>query len=317
MRRIERLINLIAALLETTRPLPAEEIRDRVSGYESENVEAFRRKFERDKADLRAAGIPIELRTIDALSDTEGYLIPKERYYLPELDLEPDEVAALKLAAGSMMGTGDEALAGLMKVALDDPGATWTTGNARWGADLTAEQPHLPVLFSAVVERRRVTFAYGGGTSEGATRLVEPYALAHRRGRWYVVGRDAERDAIRSFRLDRIQEPIATFEEGFGLPDDFRADDHLVAEPWEIGDAESQTATVRFDSSMRWWAEQHLEGTTVSEGPGGSVDVELAVSNLDALVSWVLGFAPAVEVVAPEDARRAVADHAAAVSEIL
>src|SRR5688572_29113300 len=89
MRRIERLINLIAALLETSRPMTAEEVRRDIAGYDQANFDSFRRAFERDKESLRAMGIPLETRPVspDAFSDhVEGYIIPKERYYLPELD---------------------------------------------------------------------------------------------------------------------------------------------------------------------------------------------------------------------------------------
>src|SRR3712207_319748 len=126
MRRIERLINLIAALLETSQPMTADEIRREIAGYDSESLDAFRRAFERDKADLRAMGIPIEMRPVDSLSDVEGYVIPKSLYYLPQLDLEPDELAALRLAAESILGGGDVAESGLMKLSVDAATESWS-----------------------------------------------------------------------------------------------------------------------------------------------------------------------------------------------
>src|SRR5918992_1189633 len=105
VRRIERLINLIAALLESRRPLTAEEIRAEIAGYDQETHEAFRRAFERDKEALRAMGVPLEVRPTDPFSDqADGYFIDKSSYYLPELDLAPDELAALRLAADSVLG---------------------------------------------------------------------------------------------------------------------------------------------------------------------------------------------------------------------
>src|SRR3990170_3791186 len=97
MRRIERLINLIAALLDSRRPMTAAEIRERIAGYQNENFEAFRRSFERDKAELREMGIPIEV--VKDTDDVDAYTIPPGKYYMPDLDLQPDELAALKLAA--------------------------------------------------------------------------------------------------------------------------------------------------------------------------------------------------------------------------
>src|SRR5688500_16511119 len=116
MLRIERLINLIAALLDGRRPLTASEIRERIAGYDSQSAEAFRRTFERDKAELRDMGIPIE--TVKDEDDNDAYVIPADKYYMPELDLQPDEIAALKLAADAILGVGEQAGSGLKKLSI-------------------------------------------------------------------------------------------------------------------------------------------------------------------------------------------------------
>src|SRR5918994_1151489 len=80
--KLERLLNLTALLLETPRPLSAVEIRDRLGVYAAEN-DAFRRAFERDKDDLRAMGVPLEVQDVPGVVPAvEGYRIPKDRYYL-------------------------------------------------------------------------------------------------------------------------------------------------------------------------------------------------------------------------------------------
>lgn len=311
MRRIERLINLIAALLETSRPMTADEIRTQIAGYESESLEAFRRSFERDKADLRAMGIPIELRPVDPLADVEGYVIPKSLYYLPQLDLEPDELAALRLAAESVLGGGEVAESGLMKLSVDAAAESWGGPRVVWGADLAAEQPALAVLYPALLERRAVSFRYRSATAEqGRERRVDAYGLVHRRGNWYVVGRDRELDEIRSFKVARIEGEPRLVEDRYDVPAGFRADDHVSGEAWELGDI-AASATVRFDPEVRWWAEQNHPDAPRRERPGGALDVELQVSNLDALVSWAIGLGPAVEILEPPSARAAVLDHLA------
>ena len=65
MDKLERLLNLTAALLHTSRPLTAEEIRERVPGY-PDNLVAFRRTFERDKDDLREMGIPLAVESVES-----------------------------------------------------------------------------------------------------------------------------------------------------------------------------------------------------------------------------------------------------------
>lgn len=311
MRRIERLINLIAALLETSRPMTADEIRREIAGYDSDSLDAFRRSFERDKADLRAMGIPIELRPIDPLAETEGYVIPKSQYYLPQLDLEPDELAALRLAAESVLGGGEVAESGLMKLSVDTATESWSGPRVVWGADLAAEQPALATIYPALLERRSVAFGYrSGGAAEGREREVDPYGLVHRRGNWYVVGRDRAIDEIRAFKVARVEGAPRLLEHSYDVPEGFRAEDHVAGEAWELGGAPA-TATVRFDPDVRWWAEQNQPDAPRRELPGGAVDVELQVSNVDALVAWAIGLGPGVEIVEPASARAALLGHLA------
>ncbi len=316
MRRIERLINLIAALLETGRPMTAEEIRQKIAGYDRTSHEAFRRTFERDKAELKAMGIPIELRNLDPLDDAEGYIIPKAMYYLPQLDLEPDEVAALSLAADTILGAGEEAQAGLMKLSLDAPSSVRTGPRVIWGADVAAQQPALTTLYSALLERKSVAFDYHSAGAEVASeRQVDAYALVHRRGQWYVVGHDHGRGEIRTFKVSRVRGPVRVLQTSYEIPERFDADEHVAGEAWEIG-SESAKAIVRFSERIRWWAQQNHADAPRAEAPGGALDVELEVGNLDALVSWALGFGPDVEIIEPDSARRAMLAHLESVLRI-
>lgn len=309
MRRIERLINLIAALLEARAPMTISDIRTDIAGYDQPTAAAFRRAFERDKSDLRALGIPLETRPLDPLGEEVGYIIPKGSYYLPELDLEDDEVVALRLAATATLGYEDHARAGVLKLAAgaDRP---WTGLWVAWSADVAARGQQLADLYSALLERRPVSFAYRpAGAGAPGRREVEPYGLVHRRGTWYLVGRDRGRGAIRSFRLGRIDGGVEIVTGAYDIPAGFDAAGYVGREPFEVGPEQPRTATVRFDADLRWWAEQNLPDAPAAEGPGGSVDVELPVANTGALVAWVIGFAGAAEIVAPANARARLVEH--------
>ena len=309
MRRIERLINLIAALLESPRPMPVDEIRERIAGYEQDEFDAFRRAFERDKESLRAMGIPVELVRDPLTDQAEGYIIRKESYYLPQLDLEPDELAALRLAADAILGAGDEAASGLLKLSVDTPLDPLGGPRIVWGADVAAEQPLVAELYAALDLRRPIAFAYSAASGEPARRRLEPYALVHRRGQWYVTGRDLDRDATRSFKLSRIDGPIETLEGTYSVPESFEAAAGLGAEAWEQGPDEPVVTTVRFSRGLRWWAEQNMTEWPSHEGPGGTLDVQLTVGRIEALVAWVIERGSDVEIVAPEGARAALLEH--------
>jgi predicted DNA-binding transcriptional regulator YafY len=305
MRRIERLINLIIALLEARRPMTATDIRAQIAGYDDQpTFDAFRRAFERDKEALRAMGVPLVVQKIDPLDEhSDGYLIPKERYYLPQLDLEPDELAALRIATEAVLGPGGEARSGWLKLSVDAAVTPETGPRVVWSDDLDADRPILGPLYEAQLERHPVRFGYRAASGEESVRTVEPHGLVNRRGHWYLVGRDVDRAAERSFRLSRVQGEMEVLEGTFDIPVGFEAVSHLPPDAWAIGE-EPVEAVVRFDHSMRWWIEQNMHDLRSGEAPEGALDVTLTVANLDALVSWVLGFGAAVEIVAPDEARR-------------
>ena len=310
MRRIERLINLIAALLESSRPMTAQEIRENIGGYDQETHEAFRRAFERDKESLRAMGIPIEMQQVGSWAeDSEGYVIPKDKYYLPDLDLEPDELAALKLAAEAVLGAGAAAESGFMKLSVDAPGGNWSAPRIVWGADVAAEQPMLGPLYSAVVERTPIRFEYTTADGRSSPREIEPYGIVHRGGHWYVIGRDRDRDAVRAFKASRLSSRPERVDGSYEIPAGFDPASHLGGEPWEIGDTETQIARVRFSRSMRWWAEQNLADLKSEDSEEGSLEVEMPVANVDAFVSWLFGFGDEAAIVAPDEMKQAVLER--------
>lgn len=303
MRRIERLINLIAALLETPRPMTADEIRLQIGGYDQETPEAFRRAFERDKEALRAMGIPLEVVQTDVFSDqADGYVIPKDKYYLPDLDLEPDELAALQIAAQAVLGAQEQAGSGLLKLFVADEGGGIGPGRVSWGADLAAEQPALGPIYSALLERSPIRFEYT--TTDGAktTRRVEPYGLVHRRGNWYLIARDLDRGEQRTFRVSRVTSKVEQEAGAYDIPKDFNAEEHVAREAWETG-AEEVTALVRFDRQMQWWVAQNLPTHNQKDASDGGIDVELEVANADAFVSWVIELGGDIEIVSPDSLR--------------
>ena len=96
----ERLLNLVILLLVARNYTTKEQIRALMEPYRESNDEAFDRMFERDKDDLRALGIPLEVGFVDKFfEDEQGYRIKRDAFELPEIDFTADEVAVLGLAA--------------------------------------------------------------------------------------------------------------------------------------------------------------------------------------------------------------------------
>jgi predicted DNA-binding transcriptional regulator YafY len=295
--KLERLLNLTAALLHTSRPLTAEEIRERVPGY-PDNLVAFRRAFERDKDDLREMGVPLAVESVEREErPIDGYRIHEEDYYLRDPGLEPDELAALHLALSAVRLDGVQGVEALWKLGglVDDPGAS-TTELASLPSD-----PTLVPLFGGIVDRRSATFRYEG-PERTAERTIDPYRLDYRRGRWYVSGLDHLSDDERVFRLDRIQGPVKLSDAGaFERPAEFGGG---PADPWQFGGDELVVARLLVDADQAPWAEQHLGRTSiVEERPDGALVFEVAVSNWPAFRSFVLNFLDHAEILGPPPLR--------------
>ena len=209
--KTERLLNLVIALLWTRRPLSKAQIRQAVPQYqETASPEAFDRMFERDKDELRDLGIPLVTQPLDPLYDDElGYRIDRREYALAPIDVEPDEVAALALAArawsqASLSGAATMALNKLRAagVEIDDRSIVAIEPSIR-----TAEAA-FDAMKSAILARRPVAFDYRKRDGERTRRTMQPWGLTMWRGRWYVTGYDLDRAGERVFRLSRVATPV-------------------------------------------------------------------------------------------------------------
>jgi predicted DNA-binding transcriptional regulator YafY len=310
VRKAERLLNLIAFLLETDRLITPQQIQDTVPGYADQSWEAFKRMFERDKEALREVGIPLEVAPMAGLGEPEeGYRIPKDRYYLPELDLAPEELASLWLAAGLVrLQDPTAARTALLKLAGEMPPDVERARLSWLSADLGLAVQGLPRAFEAVAERRTITFDYRG-RSGVQTRTLDPYGLVHRKGTWYLVGRDHDRGENRSFRLDRVSGEVNFRNKGgpgaeFESPEGFRPQEALEVPPF-VGreEAPAVEALVRFDASTAWWIERTHPWLRLEWGDDGAASARVPVSDSAGFVSWLLSLGEGVELVEPEALR--------------
>jgi proteasome accessory factor B len=303
-RKTERLLGLVVCLLSSERYLTALQIRAAVPGY-PESFEAFKRMFERDKEELRELGIPLETGSNSALDEEPGYRIPRQAYELPEIRLEPDEAAVLALAArvwrqAELAGAAAGALLKLRAAGVDaeetpQPGIEpRLAGEAAFGP-----------LWEAVRDRRPVTFAYRAvGRSEPQQRRLEPWGVVNRHGRWYVAGHDRDRDAVRVFRLSRIEGLVrftgpagsVTVPEGTDVRETVRA--------WDTQPPVQRTALLRVRNGAGHGIRRYA--TSVRPDGDGWDLVEAPFSDVGWYAEHLASFGRAVIAVEPADLREAV-----------
>jgi proteasome accessory factor B len=218
--KVERLVNLVIALLSTRGYITAEKIRSSVAGYsESPSLEAFSRMFERDKNELRDLGIPLEVGRVSALDPSEGYRINRDAYSLPAVELTADEAAAVAVAtqlweSPELITATQGALLKLRAAGVDvdpfDDGTPVAIASPEGVPGLRGSEDVLGILLSAIDSRHAVQFPHRPSRAEPYTmRTVEPWGVVTEKGRWYLVGHDRDRDATRTFRLSRIGAEVA------------------------------------------------------------------------------------------------------------
>lgn len=311
--RAERLVNLVLCLLSTRSYLTAERIRGIVPGYsDAPSDEAFFRMFERDKAELRDLGVPLETGRNSAFDATDGYRIARRDYELGDIDLEPDEAAAVALAVRlwetpELTGAANGALLKLRAagVDVDEVSAPAVEPKVR-----ATEQAFAPLL-AAVQAGHVVTFDYRRSPpSDVMTRTVEPWGVVSWRGRWYLVGQDRDRGAPRCFRLTRIVGDVATV----GKPGEVRRPPGVNLMDYVLGGEREQRPTT---TARLWVSAGRAQGVrrqatvvgprTLDGQPGDEVTVELHFP--ESAAGWLAGHGADVVVLEPELLRKAVRDR--------
>lgn len=246
-------------------------------------------------------------------------------YKMPPLIFTPEEAVAVHLGAslvGEVWGAlyQDAALGALAKLenVLPDEQreeVAWarrslvTTGLHR--ADMRLLTPLLDKLRRAVREYRRVSMTYRSGSSpHPVQRELDPYALVHRWGWWYVIGHCHLRDEVRSFRVDRI-EALNLTAQVFLAPKEFDIRQYL-ARDWQ---AQPQVRVkMRFAAEMAHVAHYNRSAwESLSEAPDGAVEVIFDIPDLTWAASTILAYGPQVTVLEPEELCRIVAEWAAVI----
>ena len=300
--RLERVTDLVLVLLNTEHPLPLDSIALQVPGYPVEHA-ARRQAFERDKRLLRDEGIPVRTQRLPG-QEQYGYLIDRDAFYLPDLALEPDEQVALHLAVAGVHLDDPSGRDALLKL-----GATGL-GEVRPIAMLITPRA-LVDLFEAVRTHTVASFSYRNGA-----RRVAPAGLWFRFGHWYLVAWDLDREAVRTFRVDRIEDAVVLQEPGGAvLPEGIDIKASLPDEPWRSEGDDHVVTRIRVDA---------MEGPRVAEEVGsdkverrekdGSVIVRLRVAGFPALRHWILGLLDHAEILEPLEFRTEMRTWLAAIA---
>jgi predicted DNA-binding transcriptional regulator YafY len=317
--KVERLLNLVAYLLSENEPVPFSRMKGRVIGYDDPAThEALEKRFDRDKAELRSMGIPIEFTSADSLGRT-GYYIPKDEYYLREIDFTVEEAMLLSILTHLVAEDPRGPVAGnlrsaLQKVAIDSPipesirasVAEQHLFHLKLSPSTGLPARNLATIQEALRRRLPVRFTYHGlRRKRPSTREVEPWGLGYRDADWYVVGFSRERKAERTFRLSRIQGAVKLIKgETVEVPESFDMSRTLGRQIWEYGEGVPTRVKIRVAKDEAWMLEENLrEGETFVRRKDGSGVLTIEATSPEAILGWVAKRGEAARIQEPKALR--------------
>src|SRR5215203_4794416 len=308
------------------RPLTARDIKSNVEGYQEMSDEAFARRFYSDRAELVALGVPLDSQR-DEFTGEELYTLRSERYFLPPLELDDDELAALQtclyllegrfayaeplrlalqnLALGRASGALDEApTSTAVRVEVRDP-------------DYSPElQGRLGKLEAAISKQRTVKFEYWSiARDDLRERAINPYALLPENGAWYVIGHDLDDGVVKNFRVSRIRSDIrfaTRRERDFRVPEDFDVEEYHGRAEWQFGDVQGE-ARIEVAPDTAWWVRRAYGGHR-NRVDGDEFVTEYA--SLPLLARWILRQDGRAVPISPPALRKLVVDGARAARRV-
>jgi proteasome accessory factor BC len=322
--KLIRQLSLISFLMAQGRPVSALEIKREVEGYSDMNDDAFARRFYADRAELESLGIELGVeKPGEGFFEAELYSLPPENFYLDAIKFSDDELASLSTAL-SLLTDGGFAYAEPLRLALQQ--VAWGHPNpisegdrapvemamtaSAGGRDLSQR---LSKIETAISRRKTIEFTYYTMERDDTEkRKVDPYHLVFRSGQFYLIGLSHEREAVRVFRLSRIQGKVgyaSKAEHDFSPPEDFDRRDYGRRADWQLGEIRG-TAKIFVRDRIAWLIERDFGGhgelrpaRKSDEAPGKGSVLETDYASPRELIAWVLRWRQNAEVLEPEELR--------------
>jgi proteasome accessory factor C len=322
--KLIRQLSLISFLMAQGRPVSALEIKREVEGYSDMNDDAFARRFYADRAELESLGIELGVeKPGEGFFEAELYSLPPENFYLDAIKFTDDELAAMSTAL-MLLSEGEFAYAeplrlALQQVAWGHPNPLKEGERAPVEMAMTASaggrelSQRLSKIETAISRRKTVEFTYYTmERDETEKRKVDPFHLVFRGGQFYLIGHAHEREAVRVFRLSRIQGKVgyaSKAEHDFSPPENFDRRDYGQRADWQLGETRGR-AQIFVRDRIAWLIKRdfgaygELRSAKKSDGaPGKGSIFETDYASPRELIAWVLRWRQNAQVLGPDELR--------------
>ena len=287
--KIDRLIGIITILQQKKKV---------TAPYLAKKFEVSRRTINRDIEDICRAGIPVVTTQGKGggISIMDGFNLDTTVFTTEELQAILTGLKSIDSVSNTSYGkriaakiTGDDSVITLSDSILIDLSSYYK--------DSLAEK--IELLKKAIGEKRLISFRYYYKKGE-ADKLIEPYLIVFKWSNWYVFGFCTEQQDFRMYKLNRLWDLHIT-ETGFiprEVPEQSRDFDSHITDHYMI--------TAIFNKSEKYRLIEEYGAGCYTETEGGHLLFQRGFTNIDVMISWLLGFGDKVEVIEPLEIREKI-----------
>jgi predicted DNA-binding transcriptional regulator YafY len=250
-----------------------------------------------------------------------------DRFELPGLWLNSEELHALlatqqllSRTSGGMLSSALAPLQQRIEKLLDEHATANKGAPKRWPVERVRVIPHrtrrmdehaFRSVCSSVLERRQLSFEYRArSTDEKTRRTVSPQRITHYRDNWYLDAWDEDREALRSFSVDRIS-AARMLDVAARDIDETQLNEHLSGSYGIFSGAPKGWATIVFSAkSARWVADEHWHSQQQGRFlPDGRYELKVPYSTERELLMDVMHYGADAEIVEPAALRQQAITH--------
>jgi proteasome accessory factor B len=250
------------------------------------------RMFERDKDELRSAGIVIEVGGLDPLfEDEQGYLIRSSQIQIQPNDFSKQDLILMVLAANFWLESNfdDSARKALLKISSIDSAITAKVGSnnglmSMQGSNHDFEQ--IRTLIDAISNNRYIKFRY-----KSIDREVAPIRLENIQGFWYLSGVDD--GSLKKFKVIRFESAITINDKKAAFDKEFLTKNLKVQQNQEVQNQ-------RLQAYIRIGKCNNLRKEGIISPKNGEWDkIELPFTDQEQMIRDLLWNGDDVQVIAP------------------
>lgn len=262
------------------------------------------RTIYRDIDALSAAGIPIY-----AEAGRNGGIRLMNDFVLDQAVLSGEEKQEILAALQSINITrniGESQTLRKLSALFHLPSENWLEIDfSRWG-NQGFDKEKFELLKAAVIHCRQVRIRYAGADGAVGDRTVQPCRLVYKARAWYLKAFCMEKQAIRTFKLNRILE-LTLLEEGFERYS-------IPAEP-EDSVEDYPMVTLRFPKEMAYRVYDEFERNQIRTEENGDLTASARMPQDAWLIGFLLSFGAQVEILSPAYLREEIVRQAEKILE--